>query len=266
MRWLSVASRQAVRMIQPLVPHDSRGVTILGYHLVGAGTPSPVDVPLEVFRSQLHELSGFARVLSLTDALAHLDAGHESAQPAIVITFDDAFDNFRTCAWPILKELALPCTLYVPTGFVEGTYGVPLKGAEGLTPITWEALRELAADPLLTIGSHSWSHADLRTLSVEELRLDLRQSRACLEHHTGQTADHFCYPQAKWSREVEREVRAVYRTAVVAGGRRNIAGRVQPFRLGRIPVRRDMPVQIGPIVSSAVCLEEWAANCARSLT
>ena len=265
MSWLARASREAVRLIQPLVPHESRGVTILTYHLVGAGTQSVVDVPIDVFRAQLGELCDFARVYSLAQAVRHLESGADGSRPVVVVTFDDGFDNFRTRAWPLLSEFEVPCTFYVPVGFVEGTSGTPLRGAEGLRPIEWNALNELASEPLLTIGSHGWRHQDLRLLGVDELRRDLRQSRECLQDRTGAPVEHFCYPNAKWSRAVENEVRAVYRTAVVAGGRRNVAGRFHPLRLGRIPVRRDMPVRLGPVVRSTVWLEEWAASHARAL-
>ncbi len=252
--------------MQPLVPRGSRGVTILTYHLVGAGTHSPVDLPTDVFRSQLDELAESANVVSLPDALNLLETGTDSASPVIVITFDDAFDNFRTGAWPLMKKLALPCTLYVPVGFLEREFGPPLRGAEALAPMSWDAVRELASDPLLTVGSHSWCHGDMRSLTTDELRRDLRQSRERLQERTGQAIDHFCYPRAKWSRDLEPEVGAVYRSAVIAGGCRNFSRTFHPLRLGRIPVRRDMPARLTPIVQSTVWLEEWAASYARTLT
>ncbi len=265
MRWLKRASRGTVRLMQPLVPRGSRGVTILTYHLVGAGTGSPVDLPIETFRSQLCELKEFARVVSLDEGVRLLETGVGSdVRPAVVITFDDAFDNFRTRAWPLLEELSLPSTLYVPVGFIEGACGLPLRGIPELKPIAWSALRELASHPLLTIGSHSWRHRDLRQLAEPELRTDLRLSRERLEDQTGHLVDHFCYPQAKWSHEVERHVQSTYRTAVVAGGCRNIPGKFHPLRLGRVPVRRDMPAELAGIVRSTVWLEEWAANHTRA--
>ena len=266
MKWLAHASRTTVRMVQPFVRHESGGVTILAYHLVGAGTQSPVDVPLDVFRNQLTELRDCAQVYSLPEAVAHLKAGTTSTRPLVVITFDDAFDNFRTRAWPLLRELEIPCTLYVPVGFVEGTSGTPLKGAEGLQPIEWSALRDLAADPLLTLGSHSWNHQDLRRLRTDELRADLMRSRERLHDRTGARIEHFCYPRAKWSRAAEKEVAAVYRTAVVAGGQKNFAGRFHPLRLSRVPLRRDMPARLASVMRSAVWLEEWVASHARALT
>jgi peptidoglycan/xylan/chitin deacetylase (PgdA/CDA1 family) len=206
MKWITSASREVVRMmLQPLVPNESRGVTILAYHLIGADTQSPVDLPLDVFRSQMCELADVARVVSLTDALTYLETGAGCEQPVVVITFDDAFDNFRTRAWPVLSRLGLPCTLYVPVGFLEGTAGAPLRGAERLSPMPLAAVRDLAVDARLTIGSHSWCHGDLRALTQTDLAEDLRRSRHRLEDVTGNPVDHFCYPRAKWSRAVEQQ-------------------------------------------------------------
>ena len=264
MSWLAHVSRKTARLMQPLVPRDSGGVTILAYHLVGAGTQSPVDMPVDVFRTQLRELRDCAHICSLAEAVRRLETATDNSRPVVVVTFDDGFDNFRVRAWPLLEELGIPCTLYVPVGFLEGTSGSPLRGAEDLRPIAWAALRELASEPLLTVGSHSWRHQDLRSLTVDELRADLRQSREHLQARTGTPIDDFCYPQAKWSHAVEHEVRAVYGTAVIAGGRRNLGRRFRPHRLGRIPIRRDMSARLGPVVESTVWLEEWAASHARS--
>jgi peptidoglycan/xylan/chitin deacetylase (PgdA/CDA1 family) len=264
MKWISRASRQAVRLVQPLVPRHGGGVTILTYHLVGAGTRSPVDLPADVFRAQLTELRTFAHVCSLDEGLYRLERRIESSRPIVVITFDDGFDNFRTHAWPLLEQFQMPATLYVPVGFLEGTSGTPLSGAERLLPLSCDALRDLSANPRLTIGSHSWSHRDVRLMSNSELRVDLQRSRQYLEDLTGSVVDHFCYPQAKWSRPAEKEVEAIYRTGVIAGGRRNFVGHYNPMRLGRIPVRRDMPHRVTSFLQSTVWLEEWAASHARA--
>ena len=265
MKWLARATRRTARFVQPLVPREPGGVTILTYHLVGAGTQSPVDIALDVFVSQLNELRAGTEICSLAQAVSHLKNGTPCARPFVALTFDDGFDNFRTHAWPVLAQLQIPCTLYVPVGFMEGTTRAPLTGAGTLRPMAWEALRELASGELLTVGSHSWGHADLRRLGVEELRRDLRLSRERLEERIHKPVNDFCYPQAKWSFSVEAEVRQVYETAVIAGGRRNVAARFHPHRLGRVPIRKDMPTGLEPVVQSTVWLEEWLASHGRAL-
>ena len=84
--------------------------------------------------------------------------------------------------------------------------GIAAQGSRRAEALDWAALRHLAADPLLTLGSHSWHHHDMRMLDGNAARSELRRSREHLEDRTGAPVEHFCYPQAKWSHAVENEV------------------------------------------------------------
>jgi peptidoglycan/xylan/chitin deacetylase (PgdA/CDA1 family) len=53
-------------------------------------------------------------VLGLGDALAAIDAGILPPN-AVAITIDDGFYGVYRCAWPILRKLSLPATVYVTT-------------------------------------------------------------------------------------------------------------------------------------------------------
>jgi peptidoglycan/xylan/chitin deacetylase (PgdA/CDA1 family) len=48
------------------------------------------------------------------DAIA---AGAPLPPRAVLITFDDAYDDFGKTAWPILQHFRLPATLFVPTAY-----------------------------------------------------------------------------------------------------------------------------------------------------
>lgn len=260
------ALRSAVRRVQPLVPHARSGIHILAYHLVGAGTDSPVDLPEAIFRHQMEELADRGRVVSLTEALARLQPDQDPGPDlGVVLTFDDAYANFRSRVWPVLEELALPATLYVPTGFLEGRCPGPLAGARGLPPLVWSELRDLAASDLLTVGSHSDTHPDLPGLAADRVDTELRTSQEILEDRLQRPVRDFCYPRAHWDRGVEARVANVYRSAAIAGGTLNRAGRTPPLRLRRTPVRRDMPSTLAPVLARSVWIEEWLAARWRSL-
>ena len=62
---------------------------------------------------------------------------------------------------------------------------------------------------------------------------------------------------------VERAVGASYASAVAGGGRRVTTRSLRRFRLPRIPIRRDMPVSLAPLLRGAVWLEEWMADAVR---
>lgn len=251
-------ARSLVRGLQHAVP-AGRGVTILCYHLVEAGTSSPVDLPAELFRRQMEELAASARVLALHDAVAELGSG-EIPERTAALTFDDAYANFAEEVWPVLEELGLPATLFVPVGFLERTSGAPMAVAEDLPPITWERLRELAHSGLLTIGAHSLTHPDLRRFSDQELERELALSRRRLEERLEIEVDTFCYPRALWNRRVEAAVGRHYRLAAIGGGRLLTPANFRPLRLWRTSIRRDGPVSLAPILSSRLWLEEWLAD------
>jgi len=253
--------RRALRVAQQAVPRAGRGGTVLAYHLVGAGTASPVDLPALTFRRQMKELAGGAEVVPLREMVDRLRAGRVGPRPLVTLTFDDAYRNFAEVAWPVLRELGLPASLFVPVGFVEGVSPPPLAGAE-LPPISWDGLAELA-DGGVEIGSHTWSHAELPGLSDAEIDGELRRSRDRLEERLGRPVESFCYPRALWNRRTEERVGRVYRRAVVGGGRRIGPRGLRPLRISRIPVRNDGPVPIAPMVSCPVWLDEWAADLAR---
>ena len=60
--------------------------------------------------------------------------------------------------------------------------------------LSWDDLRELAQDPLVTIGAHTVSHPVLSALSPEQACAEMRDSRERIEARIGVPVAHFCYP------------------------------------------------------------------------
>lgn len=259
--------RQIARLAQGLMPSTEKGLLIIAYHLVESGTPSPVDIPLGRFRSQLDELRETAHPLPLGQALDRLKAGDlaDGERPNVVVTFDDAYENFFTFAWPELVDREIPVTLYVPTDFIDGRSGAPIRGAEQEKAASWKMLDQMAAHPLLTLGSHGVSHANLALATPEQARYELTASRERLEDRLGVTVDSFCYPEGGCTPRVEALAAEVYRSAVIAGGRRVTPAHRRMTALPRIPIRRDMPESLEPVLRSRVWLEEWIAARVRTL-
>lgn len=258
-------ARRLVRSGQRLVPAPrGPGATVLAYHLVGAGTGSPVDLPDDLFRRQVEEIAAVAEVVALGEAVRFLAVpGASAARPLAVLTFDDAYANFLDRAWPVLDELGLPATLFVPVGFLDGTHPPPIRGAD-LPPARWDDLATAVAGGRLEIGSHSWTHRDLRALPEEEVRDELGRARQRLEDRLESPAAAFCYPRGLWSRRIERQVGAVHDLAVIGGGGRLAADRVRPLRIERVSLRRDGPASLAPLLHASVWLEErWADRLRR---
>lgn len=96
-------------------------LSILMYHGVVAD-PLAVDHPCfivrEDFKQQMTYLKHHCRVLSLERA-ARMVRIDQIDRPTVVLTFDDGFQNNFDIAFPILKDLGLPATIFLNTGYVD---------------------------------------------------------------------------------------------------------------------------------------------------
>ncbi len=257
--------RATLRGLQRLVPDLPGGGRVLCYHLVGAGTGSPVDLPEAEFRRQLDLLGELGHIATLRELREPALAAVSPDESLFTLTFDDAFGNFAEVVFPILEARRLPATLFVPTGFLNGQIPGPLARAEGLPPVSWDWLSDALSTGLLTIGSHTRTHPDTRRLDGVRLSAELRDSRVELEDRLGVEVDAFCYPRALWSVPVERQVRRHYRCAVVGGGYSIKSGAANPFRIYRTSVRSAPPLPVRQWAAARFWVEEAVADFARQL-
>ncbi len=223
------AGARGVDLIRPPEP----GVVVLAYHRVGANTGLEVDLEPSVFAEQMDFLRTARRTVSIERALD--DLAHPTGSPSVVVTFDDGTADFVEHALPVLVASNVPATYYVATDFIEGQRSFPDNG----TPMTWAGLAEAVSTGLVTVGSHTHSHAVMDKLTVESAETELRRSAELIEDRLGVTVDHFAYPKGVLGGiEVEKVVARRFRSAALAGGATNSYGSTNPFRLERSPVQR----------------------------
>ncbi len=60
--------------------------------------------------------------------------------------------------------------------------------------LSWEQIRELSEDPLVTIGAHTVNHYPLSKLPDSEAEWEITESKVRLENQIGQKVEHFSYP------------------------------------------------------------------------
>jgi peptidoglycan/xylan/chitin deacetylase (PgdA/CDA1 family) len=85
---------------------------------------------------------------------------------------------------------------------------------------SWDELRELASDRLITIGGHTVTHASLRDLEKDQAMEEISYGRRRLEAQLDTTVAHFAYPYGARSnyglRELDLVARAGFDTGVTA--------------------------------------------------
>jgi peptidoglycan/xylan/chitin deacetylase (PgdA/CDA1 family) len=169
---------------------------ILAYHSVDTSGSVISTAPPVLERHIRWLTSGRVAVLPLEELLARQDE-----RDALAITFDDAFANFRTEAWPRLQESGLPVTLFVPTGFVGKTNAwgeVPGGRMPPLSMLDWPTLARLQEEGV-ALGAHSRTHRDLRALDLNALQDEVVGSLEDLRRETGRRPETFAYPYGYWN-------------------------------------------------------------------
>jgi len=128
------------------------------------------------------------------------------------LTFDDGLHDVYRVAYPELKRRKIPFTVFVTTDFLD---------KDGY--LTTQELLALAADPLVTVGSHGVSHAVLKDMPAEAQLRELAESKRILEQLTGKAVRVFAYSHGQYDQTTLRLLKKhkLYDAAFSAGGGRS---------------------------------------------
>lgn len=220
-------------------------------------SPEFLRVAVERIRANGYE------IVALDEAVDLLKSGYGRNRYA-VLTLDDGYRDNIEVAYPILKEMKAPFTVFAATGLIDreselwwialeriiaendeivfsedgagsgiasstteeklqcfqrivdhitlevnerdqraivralaARYGLDLKALADRYMMTWDELRTLAADPLVTIGAHTHDHFALARLDANSARADVLKGMRRHEEELGQRPKHFAYPYGK---------------------------------------------------------------------
>jgi peptidoglycan/xylan/chitin deacetylase (PgdA/CDA1 family) len=190
-------------------------VHILMYHSISERAGDTFDrrwaLPVHLFRSHMTMLKRLRIPVLPIDALGDSRNAH-----GVILTFDDAYVDFASTAWPVLQAHKYPAAVMVPTGHVGGCDDWQCgEDRSHLRPIMdWDMLRLLHRQGV-AIESHTITHTDLRTLPIEEAERELRVSREQIEQQLHSECHVLAYPYNRTSTAVSAAARrAGYRAAV----------------------------------------------------
>lgn len=255
---LQRAVKETAALADVVRPHRP-GVVVLIYHRVGGRSGLEIDLPTDRFAEQMEVLAASGAVRTLDEAVAELTAGGGAEEgergDRVVVTFDDGTADFVDDAVPVVERFGVPVTLYAATSFIEEGASFPHDGA----PVSWHGLGDAVSTGLVTIGSHTHTHALLDRLEPAAVADELDRSIDLIGERLGVRARHFAYPKAlPGTAAADAAVRERFASAALAGTKPNPFGRTDPHRLWRSPIQvSDGDRWFRRKVAGGMALEDW---------
>ena len=182
-----------------------RHIPILAYHSVSDHASEWIaefTVSPRRFEAHLDAIADAGvTTLTVSELVDSLRAGVDSLPArAVLVTFDDGFEDFRSRAIPALAERGIRSTLYVVTHLVETE-----TSAHGDPMLSWEDVAELAGSGV-ELGGHSHHHVALDALAPERARDEIGRCKRVLDAHLGRPVRSFAYPYGYSSPRVRQLV------------------------------------------------------------
>jgi peptidoglycan/xylan/chitin deacetylase (PgdA/CDA1 family) len=192
---------------------------VLLYHKIDRPTP---DVKIRGafttparFERQLSYLKrkGYRFMTASAIAEHYLNEG-EFPERTICLTFDDGWKDNYANAFPILKRLEIPATIFlVPTCIGENSTKVTAEGEGPREHMSADDIREMAGAGI-EFGSHSMNHKLMDRIGEGEIESEVNESKSFLENLLQRDCRVFAYP-AGFHTEFARD--AVRRAGYIGG-------------------------------------------------
>lgn len=185
---------------------------VLTYHSI-SDAAGPTSIPAAVFERQMQVLADLGRrSLRLSEFIEWHEGKNGEADDGVLITFDDAFEDFAEVAAPILKRHGFSALVFLPTrrlGRPEGWQGAN----DPARPLMdWETVRSLAKEGI-EFGGHSRTHANLTKISEADREAEIAGCAEDISAQIGQPAQAFAAPYGRVSPEVIEAIGRHYRIA-----------------------------------------------------
>ena len=175
-------------------------VPILMYHNIGYGEGSFFVLP-EKFTKQMEYIknNGY-QVITLDELVASIKGKKHLKRNKVVITFDDGYkDNFQY-AYPVLKKLGFPATVFIISDFAGKTL------SNGKEFLNWDQMVLMSKDGI-SFGGHTKNHLYLGSMKDEKTALEqIVGSKKAIEDKIGMPVDYFCYPSGGFNNRVKELV------------------------------------------------------------
>lgn len=225
-----------------LIP-SPKGIPILMYHKISERTADGLSVPEVVLEKHLQFLkSNLYRTISFSELETFIQKGDPFPEQSVMLTFDDAYQNFAERALPLLKKYNFQATVFIPVGFIGKTNDWD-QGKDSI--MTAETIRKIAQEGNIEFGIHSFLHKDYSRLTTEEISTDLAECFRVLRSFDIPFTPVLAYPYGAFPKSdklLNTRMKQVFRDrglkfALRIGNRINPWPLSDPYEIKRIDIR-----------------------------
>lgn len=181
-----------------LDPPKQDHLVVLAYHSV-SGLDDELSTPPDMFEAQLRWLSdnGF-RSPSFRESVDALT--RSGSDRIVVLTFDDAYEDFLTDACPLLERYGFKAIVFVPSGLVGKTVKWSSNGFHRRV-MSWSQIQQIC-DRGMYVGNHTADHAWLSGVSEDYIASQILDANAAFAGHGLSYVSAFCAPYGVTSPEL----------------------------------------------------------------
>jgi peptidoglycan/xylan/chitin deacetylase (PgdA/CDA1 family) len=220
----------------------NHGARILCFHGINEIPTSQYAVSASNFREQMRFLKENYEIVSMDQLVTLLQNSQPIPSRVVAVTVDDGFQDFYVYGFPILRQYAIPATVFLPTGFIDGDIEDEKKQKLPQSEfLSWDQIREMHKFGI-DFGSHTISHNSLPSLTQPEIQHELEYSKSRLESELDEPVKGFAYPYGTF-RNIDTGIEKIiansgYSWALTSVSGLNSKG-LNPFSLRRTVIERD---------------------------
>ena len=206
-------------------------IPIIMYHYVepqkndGDTIRRSLTIPPDLFEKQLQTITENNIPTYFVRDIPDIFTGDKEyiADPSVILTFDDGYQDFYTVVFPLLKKYNVKATVYVISRFLDWK-----------DFLTTKQLKELSESSLVEIGAHTLNHAYLKSISKKIAVYQIVESKRELEELLGKPVETFAYPYGEFDPETIQIVKEASYSAAVSvapGMEQSSANRYYLYRI-----------------------------------
>lgn len=181
--------------VEAVTPNTDIIIPVLMYHNLAESYPAGsegANITPKLFEEHMLGIldRGYTPIF-VADYYNSVQRGEALPEKPIIVTFDDGYLSNYEIAYPILKRLNIPATIFVVTSTIGATTE---SGAVSTPHFNWAQAREMQDSGIIDIHSHSHTHRNMTAISPAELQEELRLSRYLIERNLNKNCFVFSYP------------------------------------------------------------------------